>query len=290
MRTYRLLLFLLLAGICGGCVKEKYALDINDNTNRVISEFTEGDTAVMHSFAMDFSSGLVEFDLTELRILPRSNASKDVQVQVAVNPVLLNTYNSDNGTSFEIPPASVFQLSSSEFTLPAIGKTARLKVKLDPSAVAGNSYALAFTITQVSDGEISALRKDYLVELKVKNAFDGVYHATGTLTRYNGPTTASPVAGVIVIDEEKTLSTVDVTTSDTEMGQYGFTGGFMFLEVDPVSFAVTVTPSGISPTFPSLTNAGTCSYDPVTKTFTLMYSYLNGAGNIRVIEEIMELQ
>lgn len=128
MRTYRLLLFLLLAGICGGCVKEKYALDINDNTNRVISEFTEGDTAVMHSFAMDFSSGLVEFDLTELRILPRSNASKDVQVQVAVNPVL-NTYNSDNGTSFEIPPASVFQLSSSEFTLPAIGENCTIKSK-----------------------------------------------------------------------------------------------------------------------------------------------------------------
>ena len=290
MRTYKLIIFLLVVGLCGGCLKEKYALDINDNTSRVISEFTEGDSATMNSFAMDFSTGLVEFDLTELRILPRSNATKDVQVQVTVNPALLDTYNNENGTDFEIPPSSVFQLPASEITIPAKGKTASFKVKLDPSMVAGNSYALAFTITQVSDGEISVLRKDYLVELKVKNEYDGVYHATGTLTRYNGPTTASPIAGVIVIDEEKTLNTVDINTSDTEMGQFGFTGGFMFLEVAPGSGSVTVSPSGISPTFPSLTNAGTCSYDPVTKTFSLVYSYLNGAGNIRVIEETLVLQ
>lgn len=285
----KLLSFTLIAitFLFSSCLKEKYDLGITDNTSRVLTEFTNGGAETLNSLSLDFGSGLVDVDVTEIRILPRSDARKDVQVKIVLNPTLVADYNTANGTSYEMPPSGIFLMPQATYTLTPSSKKTNIKIKVDPSAIPGNSYAIGFSIAEVSDGEISTIKKDYLVELKVKNNYEGTYHATGTLIRYNGPTTASPVAGTTIIDEDKFLATVDQNTCDAEMGAIAFTGGYMFLEVDPATNIVTVGPSFISPTFPTTAGNGTSTYDPATGTFTLKYKYFNGVGNLREIQEVL---
>lgn len=270
------------------CLKDKYQPDIVDNTSRIIAEFTNGSSTQLNSLAVDFGTSFIEVDLAELRIPPRSVVSKNVTVKIQTNPTLVADYNTANGTAYEVAPATVYQLPTVEFTLSPNSKKTNVKIRVNPSLMAGHSYALGFTISNISEGEISTLKKDYIVELKVKNAYEGLYLASGTLTRYSGATTSTPVVGVLTIDEEKNLTTVDQTTVESEMGVYAFTGGFMFLKVDPVTNNVTVSPSLLSPAFP--TTAGTGTYDPATKTFTLSYQYFNGAGALRVIQETLVLE
>jgi len=142
---------------------------------------------------------------------------------------------------------------------------------------------LGLTITSSSYGEISSVAQNVLVVVQVRNDYEGLYHATGQRTLYNGPTVASGIASVFDIDDDKYLYTIDQTTCETDVADL-IGSAWMFLTVNPATHAVTVSPSTVSPTF-ALSNNGTCTYDPQSKTFSLEYKYFNGAGNLRVITE-----
>src|SRR5258708_39024419 len=73
----------------------------------------------------------------------------------------------------------------------------------------------------------------------------------------------------------------DVTSTD-----YGVA---MDLTIDPVSDTVAVTSdlkqgAGVKT---ALFNNGTCIYDPVKKTFTLNYAYVNAYGNTDSLHEVL---
>ncbi len=297
MRKY-ILLFLSIILFLSGCLKNKERLEVNDNTSRVITEFTDGDSSTLHSLALSITPGMTVADLTEIRIPPRSNATKNVDVKIELNPGLVDAYNAAHPTTtqYEVPPSSVYSFDTHSYTLTPSAKTANVKLSVDPSTLIGNDYALGFTITSVSDGEISVLKKDYLVELKAKNDYDGDYYSTGYFYHPTLPR---------VIDQPKTLSTLSPTSVLCEVGDLGANNYFAVFEVD-ASNNVTITAapsaagapytmftSGLPTTNPGYTaqwpSSDQCTnvYDPVEKEFRVRYGYM-GANGWRVTEEIIK--
>jgi len=281
MKRINIAIYFLFTGVLlSSCLKEKYKIPIDDNTDRVVAEFTTARQG-LNSLGLTFGTNTIEVDLTELRIIPRSAMNGSVQVKIAENKSLATT----NG--FSVPPAGSYSITNLDYTFTPENRKANVKLRIKPSALVGGSYAIGLTIQQVSAGEISELGKDILIELKVKNDYEGDYHATGTRILYNGSTVASGVAGQADIDDDKYLYTIDQNTVETDVADL-IGSAWMFLEVDPVTLNVTVKPSTVSPTF-LLSNNGPCKYDKATKTFTLNYKYFNGAGNLRTITETIVL-
>jgi hypothetical protein len=291
MRKKTLLIpFLLFAGMVFflSCKKDKVFGDIQPNTDRPIVEFT--DSRDGGTFTIDYNTNWIDADLTEVRLFSRSIAKGDVKVKFIVNPTVVADYNTENGTSYISVPATSYSLESDEVTLSQENRSADIKIRLKPSLVTGGSFAIGLSIAEVTNAEISALHHNVLVEVKVKNAYEGDYQATGNMIVYTGPTNTSPVSATYPIDEIKFLSTIGNATVEAPIGYSDFTGGFMYMTVDPSTNQVTISPSLGSPTFSILTNNGTCVYNPATKNFTLNYYYFNSAGNLREIQEVLVKQ
>lgn len=296
MRKHLLFLLVSIVLISAGCLKEKNVIEVNGNTDRVITEFTNGDSSTLNALALPISSGLVETELTEIRILPRSNATKNVEVKIELNPGLVDAYNAANGTTYTIPPSSVYAFNTHSYTLTPAAKTTKVRLSVDPSGLVGNEYALGFTINSVTDGEISSLKKDYLVELKAKNAYDGEYTSNGYFYHPTNPRD--------IIDRPKELTTLSPTSVLCELGDLGANGYFAVLDVDAGNnVTITIAPgatggtyemftAGLPSTNPGYTaqwpGSGQCTniYDPSNQEFRLRYGYM-GANGWRVTEEII---
>lgn len=298
MRKQILFIAVIVTCFASSCLKDKEVVEVNDNTSRVITEFTDGDSSTLHTLALTVSTGMVPADLTELRIPPRSNLTKSVDVKVELNPGLIDAYNATNGTAYEIPPSAVYAFNTHTYTLTPESKSTQVKISVDPSALVGNEYALGFTISSVTDGEISVIKKDYLVELKAKNAFDGEYTSNGFFYH--------PASPRDIIDRPKTLSTVGPNSVMCELGDLGGSGYFAIFDVDaannvtiteapgaagaPYTMFTTDLPAsnpGYTPQWPSSADCNNV-YDPVNKEFRVRYGYLGGSG-WRVTEEIIRL-
>lgn len=297
MRKYILFLISLVLFL-SGCLKHKETIELTENTNRLLTEFTNGDSTTLNTLALSISTGLVETDLTEIRIPPRSIITKNIDVKIELNPGLVDAYNAANPTTtnYDIPPSTAYAFDTHTYTLTPEMKSTSVKIKIDPSALVNNEYALGFTITSVSDGEINEIKKDYVVELKAKNAYDGEYYATGY---FYHPTAAR------VIDQPKTLTTFTATSVLCELGDLGGNGYFAILDVD-ASNNVTITEApgasgapytmftaGLPTSNPGYTaqwaQSDECNntYDPVLQEFKLRYGYM-GANGWRVTEEIIK--
>jgi hypothetical protein len=292
MRKKSLLIpFLFVAGMVSfsSCKKDFVFGDIEPNTDRVIVEFTDSQTG--GSSSLDYTTSLIQADLTEIRLFSRSVAKGDVKVKVIVNPTVVADFNTENGTSFISIPAAAYSLESNEITLTQEKRRENIKINIKPSLVTGAPYAIGLSIAEVRNGEVSELRHNVFVEVRVKNAYEGEYQSNGTMVVYNGSTNTSPIAATYTIDEIKFLSTIDNTTVETNIGYSDFTGAaYMYLAINSSTNQVTVSPSLTSQTFGVVNNNGTCIYNPATKSFTLNYLYVNAAGNLREIQEVLVKQ
>lgn len=277
------LIYSLLLLLCTSCLKEKHAIDFVDNTKRIITEFTAAKNDI-NSLALDYSDQFIETDLTELQIF-RSEFNSDVQVKIALNNTVIDNYNLENLTAFEPPPTGSFTIMSYDLVISPQTRKTKVRIRIKPSAIVGGSYAIGLSIAQVSQGEISSIYKNVLIELKVKNDYEGWYGASGLRILYSGGTNQTPVSAEAPIEGSKYLSTVDLTTVETEVGD--LTTAWMYLQIDPATKQVTVLPSATSASFSSLENDGTCTYDPATRTFILHYKYYNANGQLREIQETL---
>jgi hypothetical protein len=277
-------LLLLLVVSLASCKKDYIFGDIEPNTDRVLVEFTDSKTTGLLS--LSFGTQMVDAGLTELRFNPRSKVSQDAQVKFRLNNTIIADYNSANGTNVQPLPSGSYTLNATELTLTQSERGKEIPIKVLPSAIAGGFYALGLTIESTNYGQISPVAQDVLVFVQVRNDYEGWYYATGQRILYNGPTVASGIASVFDIDTDKYAYTVDQTTIETDVADL-IGGGWMFLEVNPLTNQVTVMPSAFSPTF-LLSNDGPCTYNPTTRTFSLQYKYFNAAGNLRTITEVME--
>src|SRR4030095_10638667 len=186
-------------------------------------EFTDSKTGGTSS--LEYTTNLIQADLTEVRLFPRSVAKGDVKVKVIANPTVVADFNTENGTSYVSVPATTYSLESNEITLTQDNRRENIKINIKPSLVVGAPYAIGLSIAEVTNGEVSELHHNVLVEMRVKNAYEGDYQATGTQILYNGSTNTSPIAATYSIDEVKFLSTIDNTTVEMLVGYTDFTPG-----------------------------------------------------------------
>jgi hypothetical protein len=121
-----------------------------------------------------------------------SELNKTMKIIVKDDPGAVSDYNANNGTTFVPIPASLYSVDAAnprigtdytvtmnpgEFTKPikfVLPNTLGLNLNL--------AYAFGFTITSVdANGKITAEPKTMVVELGVKNKWDGIYTVTGTM-------------------------------------------------------------------------------------------------------------
>jgi hypothetical protein len=269
-----------------GCIKDDYQFDLSYNFERPIAQFLAGDssgaTATLGSLALDFSESFAEFDLTNIGFDPRNKLEGQIIVDIIKDDSIIAAYNNENETSLQPLPDSVGDIVSTSFTFSQNNKNATVRLNIKSSGLAGFDYALGLRINSVSKGEISQIKNVYIVQIKVKNAYEADYNAQGLRTNYGGPTINDPITGTAPWDFVKSVSTVDATTCETVTAD----GVDLMLLTVNSDNSVTVSPSP-NGSFDT-SNDGPCSYDPVTKTFTLNYKYFNSAGRLRRMTETME--
>lgn len=129
----------------------------------------------------------------------RKDAKDNAELNLATTITLTNTqefldeYNNEHGTAFELLPEDAYTISAKSgvsvnantWTINlAPGEFARTisisvdKDKLDLSL----SYAFGIKITSTSTGSVSAVGSTQIVNILIKNGFDGAYEVTGSMT------------------------------------------------------------------------------------------------------------
>jgi hypothetical protein len=169
---------------------------------------------------------------TEIRTLHlfslRKDANSDAElnqplaVKLQPNATLLANYNAQNGSDFEVLPDSLYTLdpgnpkvgSIYEMNMTASQFAKEFTIKLNGSKWdLSKKYALGFTITDAGGKPVLSDKKDILVLISIKNKWDGVYVASGTLVDAANPalTGIYDDPGGYGVDVEYGLETVSAT-------------------------------------------------------------------------------
>ncbi|OIN57960.1 BT_3987 domain-containing protein [Arsenicibacter rosenii] len=260
----------LLAGSLSGCLQDKGYTDLinAEGAQPIVSIFGgDGGNKVL---GVDFSDKAIATTLFNVNLGSPQKLTQDITVTIGVNPDLLK------GTSYELLPTSTYTIPATQLTIKAGTRDVPFVVNLTTSKIdLKKSYALPLTITGANGAIIASNLKDAVFAIKVNNIYAGKYQSTGKFDH--------PTAGPRDINREKTLTTIDATTSETEFADLG-SAATMQLTVNADN-TVKLVPGGTASA--ATVQFGVNTYDPATKTFTLSYKYA-GAGGDRVITETIK--
>src|SRR5664279_2212978 len=109
-------------------------------------------------------------------------SSKATTLTLALDTAYLNSYNSDNNTSFEVLPDSVYTITGAfDRSIPAGQRLDSIVVNLDLTKLdLSGSYILPITIASAS---VPIEQWNHLLYyISVKNQYDGHYTVTGTFS------------------------------------------------------------------------------------------------------------
>ena len=119
-----------------------------------------------------------------------SDLNTPTAVKVKLNPTLIADYNTANGSDFEVLPDSLYTLdptivktgSSYTMTFNAGDFAKDFGIKLNGAKWdLAHKYALGFTIEDAGGKTINAEKKNVVALISIKNKWDGVYVAHGTM-------------------------------------------------------------------------------------------------------------
>ncbi len=133
-----------------------------------------------------------------------------------------------------------------------------------------NAYNTGF----MARADLDGIYNNTLIAGNSNSTKEGSYHAVGTLIH--------PTTGTRTFDLTKTVTGTEENVLSTSVGDLSATSGTLILSINPDN---TVSISGAYSTYP-VTQSGVNKYDPVTKAFTLNYSYTVGTGT-RLISEVL---
>jgi hypothetical protein len=150
----------------------------------------------------------------------------------------------------------------------------KVNVKLPKTLDFSKEYVIPVGISDASGVKISGnLGFMNIFVGGTPNKYDGAYTSTGY---FSHPTAPRDIA------RDKTLKTIDKSTSETEFADLGY---IMWLKVNKDN-TVTIIPQGTATGLAGpFEQTGVNKYDPATKTFTLNYQYNVGS---RVITEVIK--
>jgi len=148
------------------------------------------------------ANGLVNVDLvgsnndTTVNIVVVKLASaalptNDIQVTLALEPAIVSDYNSQHGTNYVVPNASLYSIPSLTVTIPKGSREGYLQLKTKPNNLFGSAYALGVRVVSTSDPSIT-ISGNYgkqVVALTIRNKYDGRYQLKGY---HNRPTLDFP--------------------------------------------------------------------------------------------------
>ena len=203
--------------------------------------------------------------------------TQDITLTMGVNTDAITAYNTLKKTNYKLYP--YIEILDPTITIPAGSRNAYVHVKVWNAHLldACDNFIAPITITSATGGVIPAdpvNQGSRLMGLPINNPFAGTYKVTGTFVH--------PTAGTRIIDETKTLSTVNCSTVESSIGDLGGTGFLIKVNTDN-----SVTIGGeLSASQPLLPITGQPNvYNPATKTFTLNY-YYSGSGGNREMHEV----
>jgi Domain of unknown function (DUF1735) len=244
------------------------------------------------ALALDFKPGLTDVVLLDVRRdAPNGGElSKAVTVKIKNDPAIVTAYNTAHGTSYIPLPAAAYQVdpgnpfNGTEWTVTFnAGEHAKpILIKLDPTQLdLSKQYALGFTITDAGGAKISTALKSAIIEVGVKNAYDGIYGVvSGNVQRYTNPTTpeVGNLNGSLAGNPDVTLTTigantVEITGLQWANGSGSGVGGINNLRatIDPATGAVTMMALG-NATLANWTGHVNM-YDKATKTFRIAFRW-----------------
>lgn len=266
---------LLLAGT--GCLKDELVEDglagpeiyKSPKVIELPGAVNEDTRVTTYTFSFDLSEKDTTIDLVPVRLSSNSPATEDIQVQLELVPDLVSIYNDTTGSNVEQPSANNYKFSDNLMvTIPKGSREGFLKMTAKPSSLLGGSFGFGFRIKSVtnSDYVISGNYSNAVVLVGVKNIYEDDYKGIGF---FQHPTVPRD------FDHDKYLTTVNATTSESELGDLG------------INIRITVNPDNTVKIGPGSGTSGTTAlvaempgdpvynnkYDPATKTFKLKYGY-----------------
>jgi hypothetical protein len=289
--------------IFSSCDKVEQAAPLN-GAGQTIVKFMEVDHRLINIELVSTAQVLNMVDIR--RDIPNeSELNKTMKVIVKDDPGAVSNYNAANGTALVPIPAAQYLVDAgnprigTDYTVTMNpGDFAKwLKFSI-PNALAldlNKTYAFGFSISSAdAGGKVSNNAKTIVVEIGVKNQWDGVYQLKG---KFNLHPTYAPFPGYTTDKIE--LHTAGASTLNqfcTIWGEYcqpfpvdaagtlnRFGGLAPQYVLNPATNAVTVPLAGGPGNTTGMVAAPgfTNSYDPVTKTFYIAHGYLNAAGALR---------
>ncbi|HYF31374.1 MAG TPA: DUF1735 domain-containing protein [Chitinophagaceae bacterium] len=197
LRSLKLFSLAVLAGsfLLTSCDKNEGTLNGAGQTIVKLPQGAEEKVAL----ALDFKPGLQDVVLLDVRRdVPNSGElNKVTVVKIKNDPTIVADYNAAHGTAYVALPAAAFQVdpsnpfNGSEWTVTFNpGEHAKpILIKLDPTKLdLSQQYALGFTITDAGGAKISNGLQSAMIEVGVKNRYDGYYRVTGTMVDVSSPT------------------------------------------------------------------------------------------------------
>ncbi|MCW3117406.1 MAG: hypothetical protein JWM28_1488 [Chitinophagaceae bacterium] len=302
MKQLKIKLLLFSATVLGmtSCLKEGSPNVDTGNASNIIQFSNTGNNSAAASskypnFYTDLGSlaegATAEFNLN-ISYAGSANAPEDITVNLVVDNDLLTLFNDQNGTTYVIPPTSVFAFPSS-VVIKKGTRTAQVKATVTRSADYdfGEAYAIPLSITSASKGTISDNFGKSVYSFGVRNQFDGDYAMDITSSGWaaygisDGPTLTWPSNIGLSTTGANTLIIVDYArggdalqpafTADESVTAFGATTPLF--TIDPTTYALSVINSTaddgrgrILKLNPAATPAEN-SYDPATKTIHASY-------------------
>lgn len=195
-------------------------------------------------------------------------ASEDVHVTVSVDQALLDAYNTENGTAYEVPPAAVYTFVNAEVTIPKGTNVGFLKVRFKPSDFIGHDYGYGLRITAVKEPgyNISGNFGTGVAVIATKNGYDGVYQSVGHFTHPNPDVTGD-------YDAEWDMITSGATSVTAQLKTTAAFSVYIEYTIDPVTNFVTVESGDVA--LDPIVQADNY-YDPATRTFHYDFTYSGG--------------
>jgi Domain of unknown function (DUF1735) len=309
-----------------GCLKDKgfdnHTYGINDPDSQPPGVGFPLALNAKNTFGLDAGIATVQTinDVAWVNLEGGSPAKSDVHVTLVINDALRTAYNTAN--SANILSAAGFYNVALTLTIPAGATGANLPINV-PSTVLmdpNNTYGVGLTITAVDGGyRIAENLKNLLVEITVKNKYDGIYSVvSGFVQRYTAPGApvccdglTGPLGPSNPDVSVATAGSNRVQFIPTAVSAFGFTwspgsgiGGIdaMYMDVDPATnnttsfstganvtlgnfggFPNAFVPPGTGPYGPPTAN----KYDPATKTFHIAFRW-NPASTLREYDVVIK--
>lgn len=256
-------------------------------------------------------------ELADIRRDAPNNAelNKTMKVVVQEDPGAATAYNPE---FLPLPPGSytldpsITQVGSDyEFTFAPGEFSKNIKITLLNALDLdlNKKYAVAFRIVSADQGgKLATLESSLVVEIGVKNQWDGIYKVSGnffhpTNAALVGPFGTSTSGGDLFCQMVTTgkftlrrdyggaVGESVIVYNSTAGGFTYFTGVKMRFAVDPATNLVDVSATPVTPPTPPFAardaSPYNCTYNPSTKTFNLNYGW-TAAGGQRLITEVLQ--